>query len=83
MRETPGPIACRQLREGLTDYLDGALPPARRQGFDAHLDACPSCRELVEDTRLTLRHLASLPGEPMPPAMKDALLDAFRRDPPR
>jgi anti-sigma factor RsiW len=83
MHETTEPIACRELHEGLTEYLDHALPLSRRQGFDAHLASCPSCRKLADELRLTLGQLASLPDEPMPPAMKRALLDAFRRTPPR
>lgn len=69
---------CREVREGLTEYLDGALPPDERQGFERHLAHCDRCRTRLEELGLTLARLSSLPREPMPPAMKRTLLDAFR-----
>jgi anti-sigma factor RsiW len=83
MPQTPEPTACRQVHEGLTEYLEDALPPETRQGFDAHLATCLPCRRLADELRLTLRELASPAGEPMPPTMKRSLLDVFRRQPPR
>ena len=82
MYETSEPITCRHAREGLTEYLDGALPPSRRQGLEDHLAACSPCARLLAEMRATLERLASLPGEPMPPAMKRTLLQAFRDTPP-
>ena len=73
MPESADPT-CHNVREGLTEYLDGALPATSRQGFDDHLRGCPPCRALLEELRLTVQRLASLPREPMPPAMKRALL---------
>ena len=73
---------CQDVREGLTEYLDAALPATGRQGFDDHLAHCSRCRTLLEELRLTLHRLASLPGEPMPEAMKRTLLEELRaRDP--
>ena len=69
---------CHDVREGLTEYLDGALPAASRQGFEDHLAGCPRCGALLAELRLTLQQLASLPHEPMPPAMKRSLLRELR-----
>jgi anti-sigma factor RsiW len=76
------PVSCHQLREGLTEYLDDALPPQRRQGFDTHLGRCPECRRLCCEVGLTIERLASAPRETMPPAMRRTLLEAFRNRPP-
>ena len=70
--------ACRTFREGLTEYLEEALPPSRRQGLELHLAVCPSCRALLEQVRCTIRASSGLSGEPTPPAMKNALLRALR-----
>ena len=35
------------LLEGLEEYLAGTLNPAARQGFEAHLTRCGSCREEI------------------------------------
>ena len=77
MRE---PRACRTFREGLTEYLEEALSPERRQGLELHLAGCPSCRALLEQVRCTIGASASLRGDQMPPEMKNALLRALRRD---
>src|SRR3954471_5124322 len=37
--------SCRDLEARLTPYVDGEEPPAGRQSIDAHLDACPPCRD--------------------------------------
>lgn len=71
-------IACRRVREGLTEYLEDALPPARRQGFETHLAACARCRRLLGAMRCALEAAAALPREPMPPGMKERILRAFR-----
>ena len=34
---------CNELVELVTDYLDGALDPAVRARFDAHLGECDGC----------------------------------------
>ena len=72
-------VTCHDVREGLTEYLDGALPPVKRQGYERHLAGCAACRALLDELGVTLDALASLPREPMPPEMKRTLLDAFRR----
>ena len=77
MRDATSPITCRELREGLTEYLEDALPPSRRRGFQQHLAACDACRLVLEETGVALRRLADLSREPMPPEMKKSLLDAF------
>jgi predicted anti-sigma-YlaC factor YlaD len=81
MRDSTDPVSCEEMREGLTEYLEGALPPSRRQGFHDHLASCNACRRLLEETGIALQRLAALPREPMPPEMKKSLLDAFRARP--
>ena len=36
-------LACQELVELVTDYLEDALPPEERARFDAHLAECPGC----------------------------------------
>jgi anti-sigma factor RsiW len=81
MRDASEPVTCQQMREGLTEYLDDALPPSRRQGFQDHLSSCDACRRLLDETGIAIQRLAALPREPMPPEMKKSLLDAFRARP--
>ena len=37
-------VACRELVELVTDYLEGALQPAERRRFEAHVAGCDGCR---------------------------------------
>ena len=36
-------LACKELVELVTEYLEGTLPPAERARFDAHLGQCEGC----------------------------------------
>jgi len=37
-----------------SDYLEGLLEPSQQAAVDAHLSACPACREMIEDVRHVL-----------------------------
>jgi anti-sigma factor (TIGR02949 family) len=39
---------CRDVDAHLAPYVDGEAPPATRHSIDAHLSACPSCRDHAE-----------------------------------
>jgi anti-sigma factor RsiW len=47
-------LACTELVELVTDYMDGVLPPAERARFDAHLAECPDCVEYVAQMHRTI-----------------------------
>ena len=76
--EISDPITCHDAREGLTEYLENALPSTRRQGIDDHLNSCAECRRFLIELGITVQQLATLSGEPMPAEMKQFLLQAFR-----
>jgi predicted anti-sigma-YlaC factor YlaD len=56
-------IACRELVELVTAYLDGAMSRADRARFDAHLGECGDCREFLLQLRRTIEALATV-GRP-------------------
>jgi anti-sigma factor RsiW len=72
-------LACKELVEIITDYLEQTLPERDRIRFDAHLMTCPPCREYVEEMRTTLRLAGRLTVESISPGARDDLLRAFRR----
>jgi MFS family permease len=53
----PDELACKELVELLTDYLDGVLPPDVRDDLRRHLDGCDGCVEYVRQIELTIRAL--------------------------
>ena len=77
-REGHGPLVCREFVELVTDYLEGALPEAERERFEAHLAECDGCSGYLEDMRRLIGSLHETP-EPQPDsATRDALVRAYR-----
>ncbi|MBV9193643.1 MAG: zf-HC2 domain-containing protein [Solirubrobacterales bacterium] len=62
----------------MTDYLEGALPAAQRDRFEAHLWECDGSQRYLESMRRTVEVLRTLPEPPPDPDTYDALLHAFR-----
>jgi MFS family permease len=63
-----GEIACRELVDRVTGYLDVALPGDRMAIIDAHLTECDGCTEYLEQIRATIGALGRIGGpDPSPP----------------
>jgi anti-sigma factor RsiW len=77
--DTVNEMACQELVEVITDYLEGTLPELDRARFDAHLATCAGCREYLEQMRALIRLSGSLDAKSIAPATRDSLLRAFRR----
>jgi anti-sigma factor RsiW len=81
-RRAPSPqgpgLACRELVELITDYLDGALGAAEQSRFEAHLSGCAGCRAYLAQMRTTVAATGRLAESDLDPVMRDRLLVAFR-----
>ena len=53
----PAELACQELVELVTEYLDGLLPPDLKAAVQQHLDACDGCTEYVRQIGLIIRAL--------------------------
>ena len=71
-------LACRELVELVTNYLEGSLSERDRSRFDAHLAVCPHCTQYLSQFRLTIRATGRLKEDDLAPEAKEALLGAFR-----
>ena len=71
-------LACQELVELVTDYLEGVLPAAERTRFEEHLAGCSGCRAYLEQMRQTIRVLHRLTEESLAPQAKEELLRVFR-----
>jgi anti-sigma factor RsiW len=71
-------LACREVVELVTDYLEGALDERDRERFERHLRGCDGCTAYLEQMRLTVRLAGRLEPEAIEPAFRDRLVDAFR-----
>jgi anti-sigma factor RsiW len=70
-------LACDDVMQRVTEYLDEALPPGAKGAFERHLAECVNCTRYLQEIRQTVYRLGALPREPMPASMKDRLLQAL------
>jgi predicted anti-sigma-YlaC factor YlaD len=73
-----GKVTCKEVTEAITDYLEGNLSFGERMRFQMHLGLCFGCRRYLRQMKLTIRTLGALPAEPIPPAVRDELIQRFR-----
>ena len=71
-------MACSELVEIVTEYLDGALAPAELARLRDHLRSCDGCQAHIEQMRATVRVLRSAPEEQPAPETANALAEMFR-----
>lgn len=71
-------MACKDVVELVSDYLEGALDEDRRADVEAHLADCDGCSMVLDQLRETIRLTGMLTEEQLTPAQRDTLLGAFR-----
>lgn len=74
-------IVCRQLVELVTDYLEDALAPARRDAVERHLAGCDGCHGYVAQVRAMLRLTRRQQDAAVPADLLAALTEAFDQRP--
>jgi anti-sigma factor RsiW len=70
-------LACQQVVELVTAYLDDALLPAERERFEEHLVFCDGCQNYLAQMRETAATAERLELE-LPAELEEKLLEAFR-----
>ena len=70
-------LACREIVELVTAYLEDALDAADRERFEEHLVFCDGCGNYLEQLRTTVR-LSSRARQELPAELEAQLLEAFR-----
>jgi hypothetical protein len=78
MNPIPEAIACQQLVELVTEYLEDALSEIERRLFEEHISICGNCREYLRQFRETISAAAALPAEPPAPDLKQQLMRLYR-----
>jgi anti-sigma factor RsiW len=71
-------LACQEVVELITDYLEGAMDAPLHASFEAHLAGCPHCTHYIEQIRATIRVAGTITAEDLSPELRAGLLDAFR-----
>jgi anti-sigma factor RsiW len=70
-------LACIEVVEVITDYLEGALPARTRRLLEQHLTGCDGCDAYLEQMRRTIEATGRLREEDVPPELEARLLLAF------
>jgi predicted anti-sigma-YlaC factor YlaD len=78
VERSPDELACRELVELITDYMEGRLSPTKHARFEAHLAECSGCRVYLDQMRSTLRVLGALNEQALAPEARARLLALFR-----
>jgi len=71
-------LACIELVELVTDYLEGVLPAAEAGRLERHLHTCPGCTEYLQQLRTIAGSLRGLTEDSFPAEMRDGLIADFR-----
>lgn len=71
-------LACIELVELVTAYVEGDLSPAENAHVDRHLEACPGCAAYVDQMRQTIAIAGRLSPDEVPHEAIDPLLAIFR-----
>jgi anti-sigma factor RsiW len=75
----PAPIACQQVVELISDYLEGELSTADRRRLERHLAGCPHCSAYLAQMRETLRLAGRLVPADLSPEIQREFSDIYRR----
>ena len=71
-------LACQEVVELVTAYLEDALSPEDRERFEEHLVFCDGCQNYLEQMRDTIAATGRVPAGALPAALEERLLEAFR-----
>ena len=70
-------LACQEVVDLVTAYLDDVLDPADRERFEEHLVFCDGCANYLDQVQTTI-HLTGGVERELPTELQATLLEAFR-----
>ena len=71
-------MACNELVEVVTEYLEETLADEDRRRLEGHLEECAYCVDYVEQFRDTISATGELTLDSITPERRAELLEAFR-----
>jgi anti-sigma factor RsiW len=74
----PHHIACREVVELVTEYLEGTLSPEQVERFELHLGLCDPCVTYIRTAKKTIE-LTRASAKPVAENVKQQLLAALAR----
>lgn len=79
MSTIPEDLACRELVEIITDYLEGKLPEPESARLELHLEGCRGCRTYLEQMKQTITLAGKLTEDSVQPEAREELLSVFQK----
>ncbi len=73
-----GNFTCKEVAQLITEYLEGSFSLSQRLRFQMHIGLCMACRNYLRQMKYTVATLRQLPAEPVPPEIKEALMNRFQ-----
>ena len=70
----PDDLACIDLVNGVTEYLDGAMDDSQRARIERHLEVCDGCRAALDQFQAVIHLVGRLTPADVP------RIDALTRD---
>jgi anti-sigma factor (TIGR02949 family) len=71
---SPDDLACKELADTVTEYLDGEVNEGQRATIERHLEACEGCRAALDQFQTVIRLAGRLTEADV------ARIDALARD---
>jgi predicted anti-sigma-YlaC factor YlaD len=74
-------VPCVEVLAVITDYLEGALPPARASLIDEHLAACDGCRTVLDQWHTVIDlagHVTTDDLDRLDPRTRAGIVASFR-----
>jgi anti-sigma factor RsiW len=70
-------LTCQEFVELLTDYVEGVLAEPTVSRVESHLALCDGCVTYIDQMRVTVAALGTLPPEPVPEELHRAIAGAL------
>ncbi|MEB3330151.1 MAG: zf-HC2 domain-containing protein [Candidatus Sericytochromatia bacterium] len=74
-------LGCDEVREALSEYVDGRLGPQAREALEVHLSGCTACRGEAEGLRDLVGLLRGVPPVVAPEALARRVAEALAAEP--
>lgn len=70
---------CKEALDVVSEALDETLEESARREFLEHMGRCSACRSYVEQLRISVQALRSLPKSGRPNLRRAEIIEAYRK----
>ena len=70
---------CKEALDVVSEALDETLAENARREFFEHMDQCSACRSYVDQIRISVEALKSLPKSGRPNRRRAEIIEAYRK----